>query len=361
MRTAFASIVFLLAAACASAAASVGPFTDVSAESPLRVPLEFLKEHGVIAGYEDGSFHPERSVNRAEALAMILKATGKGEDSESAAGTGTKEVTSGAPLQITLPENTRMTVQNLATGETETLTNVTTLNINAGSGTTTVALKKQTEEKPFQDVSEKDWFFGVVMFGKKSGVVKGKKDGKYFRPKQAVNLAETLRMLFSASETNTALSEAPLPPRIPAGAWFAKDFAHAVSETMLLQQINGNVFPPQETLNRGEIATLLYRFLATKEGSTFGYASWYGDGLAKTKLTSGTEYAERSLTAAHLTYPFGTILRATNVANGKSVDVVVNDRGPFVTGRIIDLSKSAFSALETPSSGVISVKVEVMK
>ena len=164
-------------------------------------------------------------------------------------------------------------------------------------------------------------------------------------------------MLFQSASIKPHLSEGTLPEGIPADSWYAPDIAYAVKNTLLTQKQNGAIFPPYETLNRGEMALLLYRFLKMKEGSSFGYASWYGDGLAKTKLTENKEYAEKNLTAAHLSLPFGTVLRVKNMANGKEVDVVINDRGPFVTGRIIDLSKSAFSALESPSAGIISVQI----
>ncbi|MEK7172196.1 MAG: septal ring lytic transglycosylase RlpA family protein [Patescibacteria group bacterium] len=168
-------------------------------------------------------------------------------------------------------------------------------------------------------------------------------------------------MLFQSAEINTIAETSPSPPNIPADAWFSRDIAYAVNHYMLLQQQNGEVVPPDKKLNRGEMATILYRFLQNKANAQFGYASWYADGLAKTKLTVGLEYKEKNLTAAHRDFPFGTILKVTNMNNGKQIEVVVNDRGPFVPGRIIDLSKSAFSALESTSAGVISVRVEQFK
>ena len=65
-------------------------------------------------------------------------------------------------------------------------------------------------------------------------------------------------------------------------------------------------------------------------------------------------------TAAHKTLPFGTRVRVTNAANGKSVVVVIRDRGPFVAGRCLDLTPAAFGAIASLSSGVITVKYEVL-
>jgi rare lipoprotein A len=89
--------------------------------------------------------------------------------------------------------------------------------------------------------------------------------------------------------------------------------------------------------------------------SETGYASYYADRYHGKKTASG----ERN-SAAHMTLPFGAMVRVTNLANGKSVVVKVNDRGAFKNGRIIDLSKSAFSTIGNIRDGIIKVKVEVL-
>jgi len=333
-------------------------FTDVDTSSKFYVPLKFLKEQKLVQGFEDGTFHPEKAVTRAEALAMVLKVSGK---ETQAAGETEKTVKSGSPLEIELPAATTITLNNPTTGEKTILENVKSFQVTAKSGTSKVSFSKPSEEKPFKDVSEKDWFYEMVIKAKKIGLVKGYDDGKYFKPNDEINLAETLRILFQCNKINTELNDHPLPAEINKDAWFAKDIAYAVFRTMLLQQENGTVFPAEKELNRGEMAMILYRFVKTKENAVyFGLASWYGDGLAKTKIPSGMEYKERNLTAAHKSIPFGTILQVTNMENGKQVKVVVNDRGPYVTGRIIDLSKSAFAELESPGAGIISVSIEAV-
>ena len=92
-----------------------------------------------------------------------------------------------------------------------------------------------------------------------------------------------------------------------------------------------------------------------------GLASWYGPDFHG-KLTSNREiYNMHALTAAHKTLPFGTYVRVTNLNNGKSVVVRINDRGPFIKGRIIDLSYAAARKLGLDIAGVVPVKIKVLK
>ncbi len=91
-----------------------------------------------------------------------------------------------------------------------------------------------------------------------------------------------------------------------------------------------------------------------------GLASWYGPGFHGAQTASGEYFNQNDLTAAHRSLPFGTKVRVTNVHNGRSVVVRINDRGPFTGGRVIDLSAAAAQAIGMISSGVASVQVEVL-
>lgn len=90
-----------------------------------------------------------------------------------------------------------------------------------------------------------------------------------------------------------------------------------------------------------------------------GKASFYADKFEGTVTASGEKYRHNKLTAAHKTLPFGTKVRVTNLANDKHVEVVINDRGPYVDGRIIDLSRAAAEALGFENYGLADVKLEV--
>ena len=95
--------------------------------------------------------------------------------------------------------------------------------------------------------------------------------------------------------------------------------------------------------------------------NTSGKASFYADKFQGRKTAGGERFDQNAKTAAHRTLPFGTKVKVTNVKNGKSVVVRINDRGPFVKGRIIDLSRSAFERIGNPASGVLSVKIEIVR
>jgi rare lipoprotein A len=91
-----------------------------------------------------------------------------------------------------------------------------------------------------------------------------------------------------------------------------------------------------------------------------GKASYYATRHQAAKTASGERYKHELNTAAHRSLPFGSIVRVTNVANNKSVLVKINDRGPYLKSRVVDLSKSAFTSIASLSTGVINVKVELV-
>jgi len=88
-----------------------------------------------------------------------------------------------------------------------------------------------------------------------------------------------------------------------------------------------------------------------------GVASWYGPELDGNRTASGERFAADGLTAAHPSLPLGTRVRVTNLANGRSVVVRINDRGPFVRGRAIDVSRGAARALGMLGSGTARVRI----
>jgi rare lipoprotein A len=94
--------------------------------------------------------------------------------------------------------------------------------------------------------------------------------------------------------------------------------------------------------------------------ATTGRASWYGPAHHGRPTASGERFDMHALTAAHRTLPFGTRLRVVNLDNDRAVDVRINDRGPHVPGRILDLSYAAARALGAVEAGVVPVRLTVL-
>lgn len=110
------------------------------------------------------------------------------------------------------------------------------------------------------------------------------------------------------------------------------------------------------------IVVLLFSgfFLHAQEKVLTGKASFYANKFEGRTTASGAIFSQSKLTAAHKTLPFGTNVKVTNLANDKSVVVIINDRGPFVPGRIIDLSLAAAKILDFIKLGVTDVVVEIL-
>jgi peptidoglycan lytic transglycosylase len=127
----------------------------------------------------------------------------------------------------------------------------------------------------------------------------------------------------------------------------------------------------QASLQRNQTASLPRHVAAAKKHTPFarhhaapiqiasrGIASFY---TQDQQTASGEKFNTNDLTAAHPTLPFGTRLRVTNVATGRSVTVRINDRGPYVPGRVVDVSHSAADALGMVRSGIAEVKLDVVQ
>lgn len=142
----------------------------------------------------------------------------------------------------------------------------------------------------------------------------------------------------------------------------------AVQATNRLRRLLGNAPPIEEIYGKPVIApgkephnnTAPQPQLVAVQALS-GWASWYGPGFHGNLTANGEIYNQYGLTAAHRSLPFGTMVRVTNMDNGRSLIVRINDRGPYTRNRIIDLSRGAAQELGLISSGVAPVRVEVMQ
>ncbi|MDJ1176634.1 septal ring lytic transglycosylase RlpA family protein [Roseofilum capinflatum] len=142
----------------------------------------------------------------------------------------------------------------------------------------------------------------------------------------------------------------------------------AVQATNRLRRLLGNAPPIEEVY--GKPVTAPGKALNNPSASqgefvtvqaVSGWASWYGPGFHGNLTANGERYNQYGLTAAHRNLPFNTMVRVTNMDNGRSLVVRINDRGPYIRNRIIDLSKGAAQELGLMSTGVAPVRMEILE
>lgn len=276
-------------------------FTDVSSSHKNYQAIESLKQSGIIQGYSDGTYKPDQNINRAESLKIIMLGSGH-----------------------------------------------------------EVELSQATDA--FSDVSKSDWFSPYIQKAKNLAIVRGNPDGS-FSPARNVNLAESLKILLLSNGVKISVSPPVKKPYadVQVSQWFAPYFVYA-KENKLLDTPSSNLINPGLAISRADLAELMWRLrkVLSAEDRDLSYASFYSDALQGNTTASGDKYDKNKFTAAHKELPFGSRVEVTNLNNNKSVIVKINDRGPFVEGRVIDLSKAAFEAISPLSKGVIPVSLKVI-
>jgi rare lipoprotein A len=127
------------------------------------------------------------------------------------------------------------------------------------------------------------------------------------------------------------------------------------------KRINGeNQVAPYKVGQPYQIDGVWYYPAVNYDYDETGVASWYGPGFSGRSTASGETYDENALTAAHKTLPLPTLVRVTNLENGRQIQIRINDRGPYVNNRIIDLSRRAAQLLGMEQQGTAKVRVQVM-
>ncbi len=214
-------------------------------------------------------------------------------------------------------------------------------------------------QEVFPDVMHDAWYGKYVNKAKNLGVVKGDDGTGMFRPGDTVNLAEALKMLLKTNNTDLPSPSSNPYWDVSTSAWFAPYFEYARLGELLDQSSNENVYPATP-VTRALLAELMYRLPTSNVVVPDGKSSYYGEKFHGKTTASGAIFDASAYTAAHLTYSFGTRLKVTSVETGKSVVVEINDRGPYVSdpNRILDLSKAAFEHIAPLSRGIIEVKIE---
>jgi predicted DNA-binding antitoxin AbrB/MazE fold protein len=276
-------------------------FSDVEEGNSHYVAIQSLKESEIIKGYEDGTFKPKQEITRAEALKIILLTTGKAIEEELDS--------------VVLPE------------------------------------------KPlFTDINDNAWYTNYLFIANSKKIINGYPDGS-FKPNDQINLVETLKIYLECLEG----IEYPDPATLDfadtnSEGWYAKYVAYAAAVETLDVSAKNEIFPDKK-MTRGDFAEIVYRLQKSYDKNyRFGKATFYGAAVQGNGTASGEIFDMNSFTAAHRTLPFGTIVEVTNLSNGKTVEVKINDRGPFGAGRVIDLSSAAFEQLASLGTGIINVQ-----
>ncbi|WP_370455637.1 septal ring lytic transglycosylase RlpA family protein [Synechococcus sp. RSCCF101] len=193
------------------------------------------------------------------------------------------------------------------------------------------------------------------------GVADGFADGQ---PMQAT-MATLLESVPLVDEAATPDSEVTVPDSAtgavltpPAEVAEPSDPAAALAEPVDSEPANPAVEPEAAVLPEPEVEP---EPVSDVVQVITGEASWYGPGFYGNRTASGEVFRPGTVTAAHRTLPFGTRVRVTNLWNGRSTVVRINDRGPFAGARVIDLAHGAATELGLISSGIADVKLEVLR
>ena len=134
----------------------------------------------------------------------------------------------------------------------------------------------------------------------------------------------------------------------------------ALQATNRLRRLMGDAPPLREIIGKPKSRAIAEVAFGPVRIQISGIASWYGPGFHGNASASGERYNQNDLTAAHRTLPFGTNVRVTNLNNGRSVVVRINDRGPYARNRVIDLSAAAARILGMIQTGIAPVNIEVL-
>ena len=291
----------------ATLAESTTPFSDIGVGSPYLVQVTYLQEQGLVNGYPDHTFRPDKLINRAEAAALLKKVL----------------IDSGTKSTTKIP--------------------------------TTLA---------FTDVKKSEWFYTALEDLATKKIINSK--AKEFRPEDTINLAEAVKMVITAEQVHNPELTLPAENKnvfkdIKGTEWFAPYLQLANNKTLLAYSTKMNINPDQK-MTRGAFADLMYRALKTREpGHFFGRGTFYSDSFEGLGTSNGEKYRMNEYTAANKTLPFGTKLKVTYLRNNQSVIVRVNDRGPFTPSLDLDMSRKAFTDLANPSEGIIPIEYEIIK
>ena len=381
-----------------SSIANALSFSDVPESYLYYKSINNLTNKGCIGGYPDRTFKPENEINRVESLTVILKCL-------DLPNIYTEQ-------KISAPKGTKLTIQ----GKETILQENTELSLKIPFE------PSKYSDLTFRDIDNTEWFVPVLKEAIVRQVITGYNDNT-IRPNQTVSKAELYTILYrlTPKELQEIQTKEPLADDIASGYWFYTPLQFAL-ENKLLTNDKDNLINPHRSLTRGQVTHFVYEYsqwlnklivtentptspdteqtqvaqniqpdtkekekqedepsvdlpqesdVSSSQNTTnsnnsiqvgfteSGVASYYGYSFDGRRTASGELLDTATFMAAHKTLPFGTIIRVTN-EQGFYVDCRVVDRGPFVEGRIVDLTPAAFEVLAPLSKGLAKVTIEVI-
>jgi len=323
-------------------------FEDVSEDVEYYDAVKYMFDEEIIHGKDDGLFHPEDGISRVEALKIIFE-------------------------------------------------------------TRKVYIEEASDSESFPDIKKGKWYTDYVYTAKRNQTISGDEHGN-FNPDYRITRAESCKIILGTyniklkhiHESYAGIVEYD---DVEQDSWYAPCIGFMTLHSFFNPE--GKTFNPDQYITRAEFAEFAYNInqyyksgglhrskpykeienrhktLGTSSGEeitkainnieipdeyidemdilTKGIASYYGDEFNGRGTASGATFDNSKMMAAHPFLPFNSRVRVTNTENGKSVDVDVLDCGPFVKGRIIDLSKSAFETIGHPGSGLLDVEIEILE
>lgn len=198
-----------------------------------------------------------------------------------------------------------------------------------------------------------------------AALASGESETTISRPTETLNLAEAVKLIIMAELEHDPELKLPEKKRsafkdVKRNDWFAP-YIDLANKKTLLSYTTKMLIKPAQPMTRGAFADLIYRALRTREpGHFFGRGSFYSDFFEGRGTSNGEKYRQKGYTAAHKTLPFLTKLKVTYLRNGQTVEVRVNDRGPFTPSMDLDLTRQAFTELANTSEGIIPIEYEIV-
>lgn len=226
-------------------------------------------------------------------------------------------------------------------------------------------------EKPFLDVPATSALAPYIKTAVELKIINGY-ENKKFMPHKRATLAEVIKMaleteklinnsiVFFAQAEESAAEAENIFADVKADVWFAP-YAKLAKEKRIVKFGKSDEMEPAEIVTKGYLMEILYRLIRLREGINFGIASYYHKTLEGGHTSSGESFSNKNFTAAHRKLSFGTHLKVTNLRNGKSVEVTVNDRGPYTKNFTLDLSQAAFSVIAPLSNGIIPIEYKIIQ